>query len=364
LTSFRRWVDLVSGNKTATMGKYINLFEVRIHQKFYGDFTMRDLEITPSSETISLMAAFHLLFKQIPDGFIILLDTEKQFLLERQKEELRLAFSLKNTNRHFETFTRLVPLNPLTKYFFNNLRPPESGGDGLNPLKLHEGEEAGDTELGRFALSDTDPRLWVGTDNITLEQQGVQLFDSAHPTKVPFVLSRDLEKGWFVCRNNDSGESIKGCKVDDSFRLAFGLIELHVGGIGQVAFENVKESKYEIRFANRPIFWHYYLISESGSPPEEVNIFCGKDKIPFSPSESVKLINGQRATKVMSLQAMPLKSVYGDVLYRAEYSYAASDGMPAPVHRQINLPTPDAGKVKGRRLESGDEYFWEAFVYI
>lgn len=346
------------------MSNYITLFEVRLHQKFFDEFTRRDLEIIPAAETVVFMSAYHLLFKQIPEGFVVLLNSEKQFLLETNKEELRLVFYLKNANRHFESFTQLLPINPVTKYFFHNLRPPDPSGATVNQVRLHDGEEAGDTEIARFALSGTDPREWLGTQNITLEQQGVKIFDSETPTMKPFVLSNDLEKGWFICRSKDTGEEVRGCKIDDSSRLAFGVIELHVGGTGLVAFEKVKGTKYQIRFSNRQIYWHYYLIAEKGPPPEDVEIFCGKDKLPFSAPEMVRLINGQFAARVTSNLAMPLKSVYGDVLYRAEYTVGSADSLLATVRRQIYLPTPDATRVKGRRNQDVEEYFWETFVYL
>jgi hypothetical protein len=175
-----------------------------------------------------------------------------------------------------------------------------------------------------------------------------------------------LDRGYGVYRviTKSSNEIQKMQYLPESLSKTFGVIDLYLGGAETTNFSDVKNSEYHIRFENRSVFWSYYFISGPSKSYESVNLFSGKEKLPFSEPEQVILVNGQPALKVTSLEEMPLQQYYTDKQLFAELTEEIIDNSLEVVKRKVNLPTPDVSRLKGKKTNDVETHYSEMYIYL
>lgn len=348
------WAASVSIKKTDFMGQFSTLFEVRFYQRYYDAQTLRDLEIVPSSDTIRLLKSFQLMYRVTPESLVILFDEDKKFLLESQRTPITLSFGMRALNRHFETFTLLKPINKQTRYFLDNRNATRDGN-------LHAGDWLNDQASGAWFAAGEDPRVFLAEPALTISKEDRLVFDGRMETK--FGWNLDDESGWYDFANLSGGATVRQYRLPDAFRMMWGVLDLVVGGEGALSFREVSGSRYQVRMDHRPVYWHYYFVSESGRLPAAVKIFSGKDLLAFTEPERVQLVNGQPAVRVISRDAYPLTARTDNMTITAQLSENQNEaGIMAP--RVMSLPVADARRIKGTVTPSGEVYFWETFVYL
>ena len=350
------------------MIKYHILFEVKFFHKYYESYSSNDFEIILVPATQAILSSFSLVYKQTPEGFVILYKEDKQHLLEKLKEEINLVFGIKSKNRHFETFSNLTPLNSSEKYFFNNKTistgTPDQPDQDPAQIILHPDGFVNNKNLCLYCLDNNILKVVLPAEEVLIEKDGEILFDAGIEGWENFSKILGKEYGRYTVTPRDSNETLQLYYINDSLAKAFSVIDLYIGGTESTNFNAIKGNKYQIRFENRSALWSYYFVSESERTFESVNVFSGKEKLAFSEPEQVTLVNGQLATKVTSLEVMPLQQRYNGQQFVVELIEQALDPSQQEVKKKINLPTPDVTRVKGKKNSNIETYFSEIYIYL
>ncbi len=135
---------------------YDRLFSIRVqHDYFNGPCT--DITITPTAECVKNLANHALLFKQLPDGCVILFSkNENEDIKQKISELTSLRFILNLRNSTFENFTNLpYPSTKLGKkiFYFSNIT---NAGvlDSTTTLAKSTGNEIGDKDYSWLTNTD------------------------------------------------------------------------------------------------------------------------------------------------------------------------------------------------------------------
>ncbi len=350
------------------MIKYHILFEVKFFHKFYESYSSNEFEIILDSATQAILSSFSLIYKQTPEGFVILYKEDKQYLLEKLKEEINLVIGIKSKNRHFATYSNLAPLNASKKYFFTNKSintgTPQQPEQDPAQIILHPDSFVDNKNLYLYCLDNNVLKDVLPAEEVLIEKDGEILFDAGIEGWENFSKILGKEYGSYTVTLRDSNETLQLYYINDSLARAFSIINLHVGGTESTNFNVIKGNRYQIRFENRSALWSYYFVSESERTFESVNVFSGKEKLAFSEPEQVTLVNGQLATKVTSLEVMPLQQRYNGQQFVVELKEQALDPTQQEVKKKINLPTPDITRIKGKKNSTIETYFSEIYIYL
>ncbi len=348
------------------MVKFNKLFEVRLFHQYYEAITSKDLVIYPSTDTQNLLKSFGIIFKQTSEGLILLYNEDKRFLLEKLRDELTLSFAVSIKNKYFETFSNVVPSTETKKYLFSNRQLDANQTDNQNAkdqeIKLHANGFVSEKNVCLCCYNNLILKELLGDDKVLIQQNGETIHDGE--LEYGQSASRILKNGFGIYEVTTTGlEQAMLLYLPDSYNKIFGIIDLAIGG-NDKSFESTKGSVYQISFDSRQVQWNYFFISESGKSYDTVNLFAGKDQLPFSQPEVITLMNGQRAIKVQSEQLYSLKNRYTDQSFTAELLTDTQGTLGDVGNKKLNLITPDVTRIKGKRENGSEVYYSDMYIYI
>lgn len=332
------------------MASFSTLFEVRFFQHFFNGYTLRDLEIFPSPETLGWCKGLQLLYRTTPEGLVVLFNEDKKAILETLREPVALTFGIRSVNRHFETYSRIRPINKRTRYLIDNTGPQADG-------RIHPGEWLEESDAQEFFPELTDPRVSTGDAALAVRKGDRPYLEGASSWTV------DDPTGWYDLTPSSGEAARRAYRLPEVFRQAWAVLDVWVGGPGATSFSRVSGSRYQIRIDRRPVHWHYYFVGEPAALPTRIEVLSGKESMPFSEPEKLQLVNGQWAVRVMSLNSYPLTSRPEDFTVSANLSGFPREGSEGLI-KSLSLPVPEASRIKGKATAAGEMYFWESYIYL
>jgi len=352
------------------MNSFKILFQVKFFHKYYDGYKSNDFEISLMPATIKLLSGYGLLYRSTAEGFLVLYNEDKKHLLESEREKITLSFGIRSINPHFETFTNIKPINKIVRYFFENesvsfnSNPERKSVGEADHICLHTSSFVDQTNLFQYGFLHSNIKEVVNADEIVVEREGQVLFDGVLTGSEHFAGLVKGTLGWYDISYKGLEKKIKFNLLTDLFQRSFAIVNISFGGSSSIGFEQLRGAKYQINFENRPVLWIYYFVSDVGKYYEQVEIYSGKEILPFSSPAHVKLANGQAATKITSLTSFPLQQRFSGKQIHAEMIEKLNGTENNDPKLKINLSTPNATRIKGKREGVQEVYFSETYVYI
>lgn len=109
---------------------YRVVLEFRVFHNYYTDGSCRDLEIAPTPESRAKLRGYQMLFRKERDGFLLALNSQKDYSTPLFSRPDFLDFSFRVGNPHFIRYTDL-PFEPAQFHFFES--------SGLFEGRMHPG---------------------------------------------------------------------------------------------------------------------------------------------------------------------------------------------------------------------------------
>jgi len=352
------------------MSSFKTLFEVKFFHKYYDGYKSNDFQISLMPATRELLSGYSLLYRTTAEGFLVLFNEERKFLLESIREKLTMSFGIRSINPHFETFTNIHPINKRVRYFFNNEHGVPSddsdrkSNDEESYIRLHTSSFVDQTNLFQYGFPHSNVKDVVDASEIVVDREGQILFDGVLTGSEHFAGLVQGTLGWYDISFKGLGKKIRFNLLTDLFQRSFAVIDISFGGSSSIGFEQLRGAKYQINFDNRPVLWTYYFVSDVGKYYEQVTVYSGKELLSFSSPVHVKLANGQAATKITSLISFPLQQRFSGKQVHAELLEKLNGTENSNPKFKINLSTPNETRIKGRREGEMEVYFSEIYVYV
>jgi hypothetical protein len=101
------------------VSNYSEVFTAVFVHDFYEEGICYEIELKPSSATFEKLKNYHLLFKKIPGGFVLLADGNFDYTSEVFKEEIFFDFEFNFSNRFMLNFSELN-IEPETRYLIED----------------------------------------------------------------------------------------------------------------------------------------------------------------------------------------------------------------------------------------------------
>jgi hypothetical protein len=308
------------------------------------------------------------MYRSTPEGFVVLYNEDKKFLLEKLREKITFTFGIKSKNNHFETFTNILPINNQQKYFFDNQHidkiTNDAQGVAVNKLRLHVGEFVDEQSLAHYGYSHSNVKDILGADEVSIGFGTNIIFEGTLKGSENFASLLKESHGWYEITVKPSNEKWRLYYLSSSLEKALGVVNISIGGPDAVDFNQIKGQEFHIRFENRSVLWNYYFVSEAGKYFKVADVISGKEKLSFSPPEQVRLANGQTATKITLENPIPLEQRFSGKQIQAELIEESIEAGFTDPKKKINLPTPNVLRIKGMKRDDHEIYFSEMFVYV
>jgi len=342
------------------------LFEVRTEHQ-YSSVLPPFFHITPSSETVSLIRNYGLLFRTADNQFTLLYSTnsESDEIVNPIKNSLKLRFYISLKYSDFHSITD-IPFEADKIFLFSNIQSEKDGDE----LPLHSESPA--------------DKFTTDADSYTVELQFLKISEES-TIPVQYELVNDLGETVFQ-KTFTPVENIISFEYDFSHRSA-GLYELRKDGIKVKSFyadnflmrnktfavveihtgEGVPDDykfvdsngavtsrSYKLKFRSRSSTWRYYIIPRSiVLDGDDTLVVEGNSEITFSTGVSKTLPNGSAAFVFESVSEFPLfKESQKNIALKKE------DGASKTLINQ--LPSPGASNI----MIEEEKVYSDIFVYI
>ncbi len=344
------------------MVTYKCLYNVKFYHEYYERFTARDFQIVPSPLTNERLLSFGLIFKQTEQGFSIFYQYEKKRLIDSQKEELTLQFGILVRNKHFETFTESSrSLNE--KYAFiddASFSVAIDNGDSNSHVRLHQGDSLDESSVFRCFYNHDSLSAMLGA-NVSIQKGDLTIYQGE-------LLGREtgqsiLGDQYGIYEVKTDEDSAQLYYLPESLTKVFGVIELKIPG-KDITTAQVENTEFQARLASRKVQWNYYFVPEPGKNYDEVDLYLNKEKLSFSNPQNVTLLDGRHAIKVMSEEYFSLKNRYENQTIIARLTSKPLESTEEAHVRELQLPTPDVTRIKGKRMDGAEIYFSDIYIYI
>jgi hypothetical protein len=351
---------------------WTQLLTLKVGHAYYADGSCRDFSFQPTEETELNLKNLRLIFRQTPDGFVLLADSKKSLGLVKSpllKVE-KLSFLIRNANAKFYNFTDLTfPAAGSLFYFHNRL---ENVAGKLKRKMLHGKDffTAAEEEQVRWSgrrfnydLGAKKPGKWELADALGRKMPAEAALIPDGSSKLLIDL-RDKQEGAFTLKAGD--KPFQFYTSDKMLDAYFGVLDIYLdqasGKYQLVGKDQFVSQEYHIQFQNRKTYWRYFLIDQ-GAKKEKPNfsdpvINTNGTELPFGKFTFVELPNQHHAAVVESTEPLALHERVSDndkLLLRMKRDGKA-------IVKPIKLPKP-AGDIIKPDKESGKIYS-EIYCYI
>jgi hypothetical protein len=338
---------------------YKKLFHVRCFQGYYEAMTGRHLRFIPDIETQRLLKSYSMLFKQTPDGFVILYNVDKQNLILRLAKDLSIRVMVAITEGHFANFTLLEHANQRELYYLTNAGKSSVASEGGKTIKLlHEESFIGARDIRAIVRSNTTVLGSSEESEISLSHKTDTIVSGKVATGATYA--QVLGEDWGAYTLAQAGHPDRKIYFHDAISSGvFAMIDLAVGPNAGMDLQASETMEVHLRLPNRPVKWNYVFAGDK-LESSSIEVSSETGDVQFSAPEPVVLVNGKRALRFSSENLIPLKDQYiGDKLF-ATISNTSSVSQ----DKRIRLPTPDVKRIKGSILSGEQVYFSEMYVYL
>ncbi len=347
------------------MNRYSKLFEVKIFHAFYEQHGVRDLNFLLIPATRNHMVGLQLIYKETPEGFIVLYNEEKKYLLENLKEDCFFKIGVYTTNRYFMNFSDLPARTPNEKHFLSNKESnaplEERENAASKKIQLHPNSFLDPSTIGVCCTSVTTLQHVLGSDEITISKEDHLYFEGSleQSDRASNLLSGGY--GIYEVKYKET-DIVKNLHfVSEILDPSFAVLDISVGLNNP--FDQIKGSTYYVRIGSREVAWNYYFVSRKKEEFESIKVVSGKSELPYTAPAKVTLSNGQEALKMQSEETYSLKRS-SHLPIAAEFVLPSKEEHEIAVKRRINLPKPDITRIKARRNGDKEIYFSDMYVYL
>ena len=347
------------------MTKYNILFEIKIYHEFYGSHDVRDLGLFLLPETSQQLAGLQLICKKTSEGFIVLYNEQKKFLLEGPHAAFNFKFGIRISNRFYVNFSQIPSRVSYHKHFLTNMESTSLlEGEHPEPEKhvlLHPEAWLNEETVKLTCSAGTKLQPLLSDQEIVISHADGTIFEGVlqEQDSASGILSGGY--GTYTFQNKETGEEQALHFLPDNLEQSMAIVDIAVGD--SMTFDTVRGTCYYARIASREVLSNYYFIYGEQSDFESIEIISEKQKVASEPPEKTRLSNGQEATKVMVTQPYLLRKKC-EKNFIAEYKLPAVNEHDLTIKKKINLPKPDSRKIKAKREGEAEIFFTDMYVYL
>ncbi len=301
---------------------WTQLLSLKVGHAYYADGISRDLTFQPTPDTELNLKNLRILFRETPEGFVLLADAKKSLSLVKSpllKVE-KLSFYIRNSNPRFYNFTDLAFPTAGSLFYFHNRMENLAGKQKIKLLHSGETFSAKEEEQVRWSSRRFEYELaggkkaakWELADALgnKLPADSAVLPEGAGKLRIDL---RDRPEGAFSLKAGDKPFVFyTSDKVLDGY---FGILDIYLdqasGKYSWIGKDQFISQEYHLQFLNRKTYWKYFLVDQSAKKEKpnfsDPTLSINGTELPFGKFTFTELPNKHQAAVVESTEPLALE---------------------------------------------------------